>query len=145
MINLNVPSEQASSSFLSALAATGVFVTHYNLAIHVDGTPEQITAAQAVAASFDLAEGVFADRTKVYEQAVQAHLDAGAQAKGYDNILSACSYAGYTNPFQTEGQSFVVWRGAVWAYCYEQLALVKAGTRTAPTVEELIAELPMRA
>ena len=73
--------------------------------------------------------------------AVQNMLDSAAKAKGYDSILSACSYAAYPNPFQAEGQEFVAWRGAVWAKCYEILGEVEAGTRTAPTVPELLAEI----
>lgn len=74
-------------------------------------------------------------------QAVQNMLDSAAKAKGYDSILSACSYAAYPNPFQAEGQEFVAWRGAVWAKCYEILAEVEAGTRPAPAVPELLTEI----
>ena len=73
--------------------------------------------------------------------AVQNMLDNAAKAKGYDSILSACSYAAYPNPFQADGQEFVAWRGSVWAKCYEILGEVEAGTRLAPTVSELLAEL----
>ena len=73
--------------------------------------------------------------------AVQNMLDNAAKAKGYDSILSACSYAAYPNPFQAEGQEFVAWRGAVWAKCYEILAEVEAGTRPAPAVPELLTEI----
>ena len=73
--------------------------------------------------------------------AVQNMLDNAAKAKGYDSILSACSYAAYPNPFQAEGQEFVAWRGAVWAKCYEILGEVEAGTRPVPTVSELLAEI----
>ena len=73
--------------------------------------------------------------------AVQNMMDSDAKAKGYDSILSACSYAAYPNPFQAEGQEFVAWRGAVWAKCYEILGEVEAGTRPAPTVSELLAEI----
>lgn len=145
MKNLNVPGQNASSSFLAGLIALGCSPILIDNSLHVEGSVEQEAAAVAFATTFDLAEGVFADKAKGYEKAVQAHLDAGAQAAGYDNVLSACSYAGYANPFQAEGQSFVVWRGSVWEYCYAQIALVKAGTRTAPTIDELIAELPVRA
>ena len=75
-------------------------------------------------------------KLKQFEQAVQSHLDTTAQSKGYDSILSACSYAGYTNPFQTEGQAFTEWRGNVWAYCYTQIDIFTG------TVEEFIATLP---
>lgn len=76
------------------------------------------------------------------ESAVQTHLDAAAQARGYDNIVSACSYAAATNAFQAEGVAYLNWRAAVWQYCYQVLAAVQAETRTAPTVTDLIAELP---
>jgi uncharacterized protein YodC (DUF2158 family) len=78
------------------------------------------------------------------EQAVQDYLDNEAQRLGYDDILSACTYASASNPFQAEGQSFVSWRGNVWATCYQILADVEAGIRAAPTKEELLAELPIR-
>ena len=82
--------------------------------------------------------------TAALSAAVQSHLDAAAQAMGYDNIVSVCSYAGAPNPFQVEGQSFVAWRGAVWDSCYALLAQVQAGTAPIPTEAALIAQLPVR-
>jgi hypothetical protein len=75
---------------------------------------------------------------------IQSLLDSQAQEKGYDNILSACSYAGYANSFQAEAISFLEWRSACWTAGYQVLADVEAELRTAPTVEELLAELPAR-
>ena len=80
-------------------------------------------------------------KSKELEAAVQNMLDNAAKAKGYDSILSACTYAAYPNQFQADGQEFVAWRGAVWAKCYEILGEVEAGTRPAPTVPELLAEI----
>lgn len=79
-----------------------------------------------------------------FTAAVQAHLDATARTRNYDGILSACSYATSTNlPFSVEGQACVAWRDAVWLYCYQQLALVQAGTRSIPaSTAAFIAELP---
>ena len=77
-----------------------------------------------------------------YTQAIQVHLDAKAVEKGYDNIVSACSYAGYPNPFQAEGVVYGTWRANVWTKGYEILAQVQAGERPLPTIEELLAELP---
>ena len=77
-----------------------------------------------------------------YEDSVQAHLDFVAQSKGYDSILSACSYAAEINQFQTESKSFIVWRSQVWGYCYQVLQDVQGGSRDAPAIKELIAELP---
>lgn len=79
---------------------------------------------------------------KRFDGAIQRHLDAAAQAKGYDGIVSACSYAGAPNPFQIEGQAFVQWRGDVWAKCYQVMEEVQGGQRQAPSITDLIAELP---
>jgi hypothetical protein len=74
---------------------------------------------------------------------VQARLDAFARTRGYDGILSACTYATSTNPkFAGEGQYCVQVRDATWAACYAVLAAVQAGQRPVPTWEELEAELP---
>lgn len=76
--------------------------------------------------------------------AVQSHLDATAKAKGYDNILSAVTYAGdmLVPQFDVEGQAYKTWRTQVWAFCYAYLADVQAGTKAVPTASELIALLP---
>ncbi len=77
-------------------------------------------------------------------QAVQAYMDSTAQTRGYDNIHTACSYSNSTDHiFAAEGQACLQWRDKVWRKCYDILAEVKAGTREIPTVEELIAELPV--
>lgn len=78
-----------------------------------------------------------------FTNAVQAHLDTAAASKGYDNIVSACSYAGAANPFQAEGIAYVIWRGAVWTYCYGELAKVQNGTRALPALSDFLNELPV--
>lgn len=73
---------------------------------------------------------------------VQSYLDTTAKTRGYDGILSLCSYATSKNAtFAKEGQAGVEWRDAVWAMCYEILAEVQAGTREVPT--DIISELPV--
>lgn len=81
---------------------------------------------------------------KQLTDAVQLHMDAQAQAIGYDNIFTAVTYADEPEvaKFQAEGLAFRAWRSRVWARCYELLDQVKAGTRPVPTAEQLIAELP---
>ena len=76
--------------------------------------------------------------------AIQHFMDTKAQTKGYDNILSAVTYADEPSmpAFQHDGIIFRAWRSQVWAYCYAQLDAVKTGTRAVPTSEQLISELP---
>ena len=74
---------------------------------------------------------------------MQRHLDDTASARGYDGILSLCSYATSTHPrFGAEGQAGVAWRDAVWGACYAVMADVQQGLRPVPTKAELLAELP---
>jgi hypothetical protein len=83
--------------------------------------------------------------TKLYEQAVQAKLDGAAVAARYDSIATAVSYAEEpaVPKFQNDGIAFRAWRSLVWAYAYQQLALVLAGEREQPTIEAFLHELPV--
>lgn len=75
--------------------------------------------------------------------AVQRHMDTKAMSRGYDSILSACSYIGSgTGQFDKEGAAAREWRSAVWQHCYGVLADVKAGAISIPTKEMLLSSLP---
>ena len=79
-----------------------------------------------------------------YTMAVQAHLDEAARERGYDSILSACTYVDSTVPrFAAEGQAAINWRDAVWSACYTVMHEVKTGMIELPTQQELIAALPV--
>ena len=76
-------------------------------------------------------------------RAIQEHLDTKVQEFRYDNMMSARSYAGYSNPFQSEAQALALWCADCWAKAGEIEADVEAGNRELPTVDEVIAELPV--
>jgi hypothetical protein len=70
-------------------------------------------------------------------------LDETAKERGYDSILSLCTYATSTAAkFSDEGQAGVSWRDEVWAKGYSILADVESGSRAIPTESELLSELP---
>jgi len=76
---------------------------------------------------------------------VQVRLNEFAQTRGYDTMLSACTYATSTvTKFAEEGQYCVDARDATWNKLYEIMAKVEAGTRPVPSgYSDIEAELPV--
>jgi hypothetical protein len=75
--------------------------------------------------------------------AIQAHLDAFAQTRDYDGILSAASYANSIIPqFALEGQYALEARDLTWGKAREILVEFERGQRSIPTIEDVMAELP---
>ena len=78
-----------------------------------------------------------------YSALVQAHLDAAAQARGYDNMLSAVSYAGSGHPtFGPEGAAFRDWRDACWVAMFAWLDGFKGGNHLPMDEQALLSVLP---
>lgn len=75
---------------------------------------------------------------------VQERLDSFARIKGYDNILSACTYATSAVPrFQAEGEYCVHSRDTTWATLYYIMDDVKNGVTPMPaSYAEIEAQLP---
>ncbi len=66
--------------------------------------------------------------------ATQQRLDAFAQTRAYDGILSACTYAASAVPkFASEGQCCVDARDATWEALYTLMAEVESGQRPMPS------------
>ena len=81
---------------------------------------------------------------KTVEEATQKRLDTFAQTKGYDNIISACSYATSASKYGDEGRYCVSAREATWDALFQLMAEVQAGTKPMPgSVEEVMAILPV--
>lgn len=88
-------------------------------------------------------DAAMAEIIQEFIDAIQRHLDSEARTKGYDNILSACSYAAGNHPkYSVEGQACLAWREAVWDKGFEILNEVQSGARPIPTIEQVLSELP---
>lgn len=80
---------------------------------------------------------------KSYESAVDELLKNTANERGYDSAYTCLSYMNSINPtWKAEAEAFNSWRDSVWLKCHEILNAVNAGTRPAPSIEELLSELP---
>ena len=101
----------------------------------VTQAPPELVAQRVVAAK-TAQVGAFID-------ALEAHYDAKARERRYDNRLTCALRAGYAGPFQAEGQAFAVWMDTCNAYAYTVLAQVEVAQRPAPaTPQALVDELP---
>ena len=93
--------------------------------------------------SYEIVSKNLEELTALFKEKTQELLDAKAREKGYDDILSACSYAGYDNDFRAEGEAFGIWRAKVWKYGYGLLSAIAEGKHKMPkSFDEILAEMP---
>ena len=72
--------------------------------------------------------------------AVQLHLDATAQARGYDSMLTCVSYvASLMSIWSAEGQAACDWRDACWDKTHQ---IINSGG-VLPTPDQVVAQLPV--
>lgn len=89
------------------------------------------------------AEEIAAQTRAQLEFAVDNFMDSKARAKGFRDRHSFALRAGITgSSWHDQAQVFGAWMDTVNDYCWQVLEDCKAGTRTVPTIEELLAELP---
>lgn len=77
------------------------------------------------------------------ETAIQEHIDSVAKSLGYDDISSIGKYLGYANPFRDECEQLGLYNSDCWIRAFQIQQEVEQGLRPMPTMEELIAELPV--
>jgi hypothetical protein len=104
--------------------------------VHTKQQQEQEALAKA-------AEEKLQQTVKTYEAAIDSFFDQKAKEKGYDSRITCALRAGFVGPFQQEGIAFAQWMDNCYSYIYQVLEQVKANTRPQPTIEELLAELPV--
>lgn len=74
---------------------------------------------------------------------VNKKLNDFAKERGYDNILSACTYTSSSvQKYQVEGQYCIVARDITWQTFYSILSDVNSNLRTLPSEQQLLSELP---
>ena len=78
-----------------------------------------------------------------FNDAIQGHLDSQAKSLRYDNINAIGKYVGYANDFQVEAELLGAWASSCWKVAATIETDVQSGTRVMPTVDEVIAELPL--
>ena len=78
------------------------------------------------------------------EFAVDNYMDNKARAKGFRDRHSFALRAGITgSSWHDQAQVFGAWMDSVNDYCWQALKDCGEGKRTVPTVDELLAELPV--
>jgi hypothetical protein len=112
----------------------------------VGGTGEQTGGAwvdaEAVSAE-EQARQLFNTQQLRLTAVIQRRLDEIAAERGYDSILSLCSYATSSVPrFRAEGQAGVDLRDRCWMIGYQVLADVAQGLRDFPSDDEALAMMP---
>lgn len=124
-----------------------------NIAPHIAGdltTPDGMRKARYLNGSWideeaaQLAADIAAQQISAIENAIDAHILATANAKGYNSTESCLLYVGDVNAqWNAEAVAFKAWRSQCWEYVIQEQAKIELGIRTLPTPEEAVAELPL--
>ena len=86
----------------------------------------------------------FEEMQEAFKAAIQETLDVFAKTREYTNISNACTYVASTDEqFALEGQYAVKARDLTWRTAHNILNDVASGARPMPTIDEVIAELPI--
>lgn len=80
---------------------------------------------------------------KQYESALDAHLDSVARQHRYDSRFTFALRAGYVGPYQSEAIAFAQWMDDCNVQAFARMSRVLAGIEAMPTIESLIADLPV--
>lgn len=143
-VGLTEPPERAADSYATQFVAKTIAQLEYELAAEIAAKKAQDLDVPAPPAAEMTAEDIANVFKAEVVTAVQGTLDSFAATRGYDGILSACTYVTSTVPtFAAEAQTCVNLRDATWSACYQLMADVQAGKRPVPaSVAEVLAELP---
>lgn len=74
---------------------------------------------------------------------INSYLDATAMSLGYDNIISACTYASAPNQWQDEAIRIVMWRSDIWERAFELEELGQLPATAAALRSDLATNVPL--
>ena len=75
--------------------------------------------------------------------AVEVYIANLVTENGYDDRLGYAKYVGYPNPLRALSEALGAHEAEVWMYCKTELEKVTVGTRTLPTTDAFLTELPI--
>jgi hypothetical protein len=142
-VTINFPVPIVEGKYITGATLDRLLENYINNAIEASSPPiaSNEEDIQALVTSISLTPK---EIEKQLSLAVQRYLNNTAIQYGYNNIISACTYTNSSNLiFSAESQAFVLWRDAVWTFCYSYLSDVSAGTKSIPTESEIISLLPV--
>lgn len=105
-------------------------------------TPDLLEAYEELTPEAQLAiePGIVKNETSI---AIQKYIDDKAKEYRYDNMASVRSYTGFDNIFKEECLKLAAWGTSCWAVAGQIEYDVINGVRPMPTLEEVMAELPV--
>ena len=77
-----------------------------------------------------------------YKNAIQNMLDKKARDYGFDNMISASSYASVPNAYQSIATQLLTWRANVWVDAEAKMNAFNPEIEALPEIYELLASLP---
>jgi hypothetical protein len=108
---------------------------------YVIAVPADLAAAVS---AVDLPSARLAVLKAAAVSAIDTHVEATARTRGYNSASACASYIMSTNAiWSAEAEVFVAWRDAVWAAAFSLFGSVQSGAATVPTIETVIAGLPV--
>lgn len=107
---------------------------HKCIVVDSDGYPHE-KPAQAI---------TFQERAAYMLSRVDAHIDAAAKAKGYDNRITFYMRSGVPeSPYYEEGLAFALWMDTCYEKCIQIMGLVQSGEMDEPNETTLLGLLPI--
>ncbi len=109
--------------------------------IDEEGNTEELTEAEYAQVNSKAIEQEITAHMDEYMEGIATMLDSKAGEYGFDSILSARSYAGYTNDFQTIAVALGTWATSCWVKA-EELKTAALANNSMPTLDEVISQMP---